>query len=772
MSSIDPTAPRPDHPWLAEFDANPMAAFDGMIRGVAVPFPYSRGEPREALALLFGALSERDPLRARLDATLGDWLDQRRLDRPDQRAAYGVERAIQEISDALHLVYRLELPETAARLREGYFRYRGWLGSLRLNSARDALGEFWTALAHHQTDGRFLSRWYHLCEEAALDRNPGDLSVALLGLRRLPPDGAPKPLDAALHGLALWGARLGEQDHARFRRQWRALRALYPRGPEAWLEHVLPLLKDRKEPFADWWREDLPKSKTGKGKGRDVQNPPRERLQAIERRIGREPIAQVRPDIEHLIAGYLRYAEATGVSHFVVRTACNIGDRVLTDAPDLAHALARIAVRWEPENPFAWTLWSKALVKLGQDDLAELLLWETTRRFPDNVVSRNALAELLARTPGRAGEAEALYRATMARFPDDVVSRTALAELLARTPGRAGEAEALYRATMARFPDNVVSRTALAELLARTPGRAAEAEALYRATMEAFPDNEVCRGGLITLLIRQARYGEADDLLPELFRLDVGSASRLSAALDYARRGEEPFPGHDPSARSHTGVAVDADAETLRDDGLVARSGFRLGALALDDLARAALRQAALDDLEDLRARRPDHAGVWLLTLRQEEAAQADRAARWSALAEAFPNDYGLRLDLARRSGDAAGLDTLLHDAPRRAPVTRLARLQAGGGAGPDSAEDRDRVEEWLTDEGTPGRLADDPAASFVWRRLDAWTKAAPTAPFATLLRERAAELEGLLADAALAATQEAAPLIADQLFSPDLRAA
>jgi thioredoxin-like negative regulator of GroEL len=56
--------------------------------------------------------------------------------------------------------------------------------------------------------------------------------------------------------------------------------------------------------------------------------------------------------------------------------------------------------------------------------------WESIRRDPDDADARNQLATLLAETPGRASEAEALLRETIVAFPQDVVARNQLAEVL------------------------------------------------------------------------------------------------------------------------------------------------------------------------------------------------------------------------------------------------------------------------------------------------------------------------------------------------------
>ena len=131
----------------------------------------------------------------------------------------------------------------------------------------------------------------------------------------------------------------------------------------------------------------------------------------------------------------------------------------------LAVDLAQQALAWQPANVFAWALWRNALAKQGAFEAAELVGWESIRRFPENVQWRDQLALLLANLPGREAEAEGLLRETMERFPDNVFSRTQLALRLADLTGRESEAEDLLRETIERFPGKVVTRNQLAELL-------------------------------------------------------------------------------------------------------------------------------------------------------------------------------------------------------------------------------------------------------------------------------------------------------------------
>lgn len=438
MSMVDQGWERPDHPWLAEFAAEPERQLDRLLRGVALIHPYDRAETGDILWTLFGALDESDPLRAALDQTLVGWLEQRRRQPPEQRLTRGINRYVDEVADALAVVPRLDLRHTAGWLRQHYPAYRQWTGALILGSSRDPLARFWQTLAYRQPDDHFAYLWYRLCDGAGNDTFPDHyLSLGLLGLRRLPGEEA-SVLTGVLGGLTTWARHLPDTKAGKreFLDQWRALLWLYPRGPGFWRYLAKPLAEvaRRKEwPFGSWWDAELQPGKPGNGKSmafRRIDPPSVEERKDIEHRLSAgEPLASLSGDLERLMGRHVAYAEATGDSHFVVRTACNLGSRLLDAAPDRSLTFARLAVRWEPGNPHGWTLWAEALVRLERGNLAEFVFWEAIRRFPDDAVSRGALADLLAGM-GRSSEAEALYRETIRRFPDEAVSWTALGHLL------------------------------------------------------------------------------------------------------------------------------------------------------------------------------------------------------------------------------------------------------------------------------------------------------------------------------------------------------
>ena len=123
----------------------------------------------------------------------------------------------------------------------------------------------------------------------------------------------------------------------------------------------------------------------------------------------------------------------------------------------------------------------------GYKDIAEELYRDAVSKFPNDVVARNGLADVL-KAQERYAEAETLYRETVDRFPNDVVPSSGLAEVL-KAQERYPEAEALYRETVGRFPNDVVARNGLANVL-RKLNRLDEAEALLSGRLSSNPEQQ------------------------------------------------------------------------------------------------------------------------------------------------------------------------------------------------------------------------------------------------------------------------------------------
>jgi tetratricopeptide (TPR) repeat protein len=160
--------------------------------------------------------------------------------------------------------------------------------------------------------------------------------------------------------------------------------------------------------------------------------------------------------------------------------------------------------------------------------------WAAWKRFPEDVVARTGLAEVL-KVAGRYADAEAIYRETVERFPENVVARNGLAEVL-KVAGRYAEAEAIYRETIERFPQDVVARNGLADTLRRA-GRLWDAEDTYRETRRSGRFDVATLVALAHLLIPRGgdAWTEANQLLQEA----LGMAPRNPYVRELQRRVEE-----------------------------------------------------------------------------------------------------------------------------------------------------------------------------------------------------------------------------------------
>ncbi|MFN7598212.1 MAG: hypothetical protein ACK5PT_16025, partial [Cereibacter sp.] len=115
---------------------------------------------------------------------------------------------------------------------------------------------------------------------------------------------------------------------------------------------------------AGWWREDVdlhPANRATFGGGATEPPAPMERKNILEE-IGTRHLG-LAPRIERLMQAHRRYADKTGDVFFLVRTACNVGMRLIKSGDDSecrargmqAVTLARLAFEYDPVNVFAWS---------------------------------------------------------------------------------------------------------------------------------------------------------------------------------------------------------------------------------------------------------------------------------------------------------------------------------------------------------------------------------------------------------------------------------
>jgi tetratricopeptide (TPR) repeat protein len=524
MTSVAPSR----HPWLDRLIAAPAAEVRALVEGTASIYPFGRAEPTDAAATVLFGLAPDDPAVQALDQGALETLMQYRGATVRAEATPGDRIALAAL-DLMKLVQRLAPRNTVMDLHHRFTYWNARAETLVVDRGLDLRREYFRVLSLTQdiaaeaslAPRRLLPFWLEICSEAG-SRGRYDesyLAVGLVGLRSLPLGEEGANEEAALFGLARW-ADAQRPTKVRFLREWHVLEGAFPRDPTFWTDLVVRVLSSVEEeiarqtnnkrgtfPAAAWWREDVDAIRGAHVEPRAAEwAPPQRELREVllsDIDSGKAYTGAFHSRLETLMERHERYATCTGDTFYLVRTACNIGMHLLrgSDMPKRraakARELARLALRFEPANVFAWALWRDALAAEGHLEAAELLGWETFRRFPENPQWRNQLALLLSDRLERPHEAESLLRETMRLFPDEVVSRNQLAMLLSGRLGQPHKAESLLRETIRLFPDDrkqmVVARTQLANIIGREAARLSEAIAILTEALSIEPTNEIAQ---------------------------------------------------------------------------------------------------------------------------------------------------------------------------------------------------------------------------------------------------------------------------------------
>ncbi|HRD92325.1 MAG TPA: hypothetical protein PLO34_06190 [Pseudoxanthomonas sp.] len=491
-AALDSTPPR--HPWLDRLAAEPERAVDTLLRGTAHLPGLQRASPSEALMALLGDLPPEAVEWGLVDRALLAWLQARRkavdglLGRPG-----GVERFIRETGEAFRAAWRLNLPESCAWVRSEVFDLLRWADGFSLDATFDLGRAVLTAAARLQQGSEFRFLWLRACEEVAVPRLRHRLDAVLLGLARTPGETTGGPSHDLIVGLARWAARLPKDDQAKSEvvREWRALKAVFPRQHTFWRGQWEAILEDDRigaHPFTQWLRESDPALQTPSkaGQPRRVPRLPKDipgdigKMKQEYREQGlTEPLWRT---MAALLDQVERYADATGESYYLVTSCTNIAKTIMDQAPGHALALARRALLWSPSNGHAWSVRATALDRLGRPDLAEAVLWEAVRRIPSNLAPYNDLALAWVERGGLA-EAETLLRKAAALDSNDGPTFVELARVLWLL-GRADEALGLLRDFLGRTDHDVALYTLGCLLVAE--GRSAEAAEALEQYVRAY----------------------------------------------------------------------------------------------------------------------------------------------------------------------------------------------------------------------------------------------------------------------------------------------
>lgn len=523
MDAVISIAPR-RHPWLDLLIAAPAAEVRALNEGTASIHPFRRAEPSDAAATILFGLGADDPAIKAFDQGV---LETLALYRAATARAQGEQRERIALAalDLMTVIQQLTPRNTVIDLHRRFAYWNAWAETLVVDRGFDLRREYWRALALTQdiaadadlAPRRLLPFWLEICGEAGRRGRYEDsyLVVGLLGLRSLPLGEEAANEEAALHGLARW-ADAQRPTKPRFLREWHVLEGAFPRDATFWTDLVARVLASVEEeiarqtdhlrgtfPAAGWWREDV-EAILGQAVASHASVEPASQSEwqsILDDMRERAHFRTLTPRIAAVIRKNEHYASRTGNTFYLVRTACNIGMRLLgggdepTRRASKAAELARLALQFEPANVYAWALWRDALAAEGHLEAAELIGWETIRRFPENPQWRNQLALLLVGVFRRPEDAEELLKETIGLFPNAFVAQNQLALLLANQRGRSREAETLLWEAIRKSPKDsksfLVAHTQLANVVGRDPARLKEAIALLQQALVIEPTNNI-----------------------------------------------------------------------------------------------------------------------------------------------------------------------------------------------------------------------------------------------------------------------------------------
>ncbi|MBF8275865.1 MAG: hypothetical protein HW390_938 [Candidatus Brocadiaceae bacterium] len=623
--------------WFSDFEKDPLSALDNLLRGRAYMGKLNRNETPEILFRLFH--TKDTGIQRALDEAMRNWFQSYWMAMP--RTAASAQWA-EILQNAFISVQRLKLCKSYQWLSGSCFRGRSWLRSLYQGPARDPEASLLQTLALRQQDRTLLPLWIRLCRmEEDLPLHYG--AVGLLGLRKLPeedgtPPGGLNPI--VLQGIvdladAIYHRKKTQGEHL-WLLECRAIMALYPRSTQYWIDNFSPLIHQK--PIGDaakWFNKTIPglfdkmeqQRHDKKPTGVFSRPPSKQHLEKILRLIEEQPLDSIKEELQGFLEKHRHYAYQTGVSEFLAKTFCGLGNKIFKRDINLALDLAEEAFLWEPYNPFTWTTRAKIEEYQGNYPRSMALLWEAKRRFPGNAHIRTELANLL----GKDSEykiAEIIYRQAIVDFPKDDVCRNGLAGVLLQR-GKRGDAIALLEETIKVFPHNKVAKEFLQKV---THG-------------ESIPD--------ISKVYKDDFAGEKSK--PR--EVEVGAKPVESAPFPTKTKIDIDEPGQKkPSELKTAGGEEEAPVEDNIEEKIGMTNLYRLESRTVDnEKEREGCKEKAFSLIKDALQKTPDNVPAllengWLLL---DEAADHARDF-FSDQLKRHPHVLGLHLGNLRYKGQKA----------------------------------------------------------------------------------------------------------------------
>lgn len=537
------------HAWAEALRANPEQAVADLLRGAAPISPFERAAPHEFLLAvlphscrlvqrrLLGEPSTAAPspdpwadLPALLDTGLAAWLLAQRqtsLPNPRKLGAYAAQ-----VCEALQWPLYFDLPQTRNTLQAERARWLPWLSSISLTAYRDPEYDYWQVLAAQQNDDRLQFFWQSFVLEAGRTRSGRYLNLGLLALAKLPLSEEDSQRNLRLQVQALvnryqsrkrWGTP-AQQELAE------ALRNVMGRNLSMGRDNYRAFLKELLLPLG----EDKAASVLALLGLAQAQRPVAGRFHAVYKlqppagkpeadlavaAVRRSTsLAQAWNAIAPLLTAHEDYLHKSGDGYSFVTTldrcARALCNKFHLQDPEIQTRLFQwihLALRVDAEDPRRWMLWQLSLRQAGQPQRAQWVLWEMTRRFPDQLPCRVELARLLAEsgTKDDSAQAQRLLQQVLVLDPDHLHAHSTLAQLaIARKDWNAALAHA--QAGLRVAPDD----EACAVLQATAYARRAEPDDLQTAIdqlkryVARYPGNLNAEGYLRVLLQRQQRMSQ------------------------------------------------------------------------------------------------------------------------------------------------------------------------------------------------------------------------------------------------------------------------
>ena len=455
--------------WADKLRRNPEEAVSDLLHGVANINPFERITPHEFLLAvlprssrsvnrnLLGDPSAKIPessttadLPALLDKGLVAWLlKQRGVPLPAARklSAYAAQ-----VCEALQWPVYFNLPSSFETLKTERARWLPWFSSLTITAYRDPEYDYWQVFAAKQSDDSLQFDWRSFVVEAGRTRSNRYLNLGLLALARLPLSEQDSLRNLRLQVQALltryqrrksWGKPALEELVA-------SLRQVMARNLSMGMDKYQTFLSELLQPLGEQqvtavlemlFKVPAKRQPTSTVRVTAALSPPTPKHEvdkAVQSVNQSSNLMQAWGAISGLLIKYETYLRRSGETYnFVttldrcVRAFCN--KYTLTDPEIQRHVFQwiYIALRVDANNPRLWMLWQLALRQARQRKRSQWVLWEMTRRFPEQLPCRVELARQLAEsgTADEQAQSRQLLQQVLAIDPSYLHAHSTLAQL-------------------------------------------------------------------------------------------------------------------------------------------------------------------------------------------------------------------------------------------------------------------------------------------------------------------------------------------------------